>query len=334
MVYGWPMKLSRAFSIFSSALLVFSLLASPTFAAGNSSKNRPNENAIGYWTAERLANAIPREFEFEPDAKSGKLVQTGKPSKGGGGTTNTAVSGANWNSGGLPLTATGKVFFTEESIDYVCSGSIVNDTNSSNLIVLTAGHCLYDNASQKFVSNFIFIPSYDNTKTSNCYISTCLPARALVAHSGFTTESAFTTKATQYDWGFAVINQPSPAATGLNLKIDGFTGPTNIAYSFGYPQSSPYNGQELVYCSGGIIEDRRTSNTTWGLGCNMTGGASGGPWTAGYVSNTNPGTASSVNSYKYSTDKNRMYGPKFNQFTQNTFTVAEAHAGTENLKVP
>jgi len=35
MVYGWPMKLSRSFSILSSILLLTSLLASPTFAAGN-----------------------------------------------------------------------------------------------------------------------------------------------------------------------------------------------------------------------------------------------------------------------------------------------------------
>ena len=327
------MKSSRSFSILSSTLLVASILAAPTFAAGNSSKNQPNENAIGYWTAERLANAIPREFEFEPGAKSGKLVQTGKPSKGGGGTTTTAVSGANWNAGGLPLTATGKVFFTEASVNYVCSGSIVNETSTANLVVLTAGHCVYDHVTG-YVSNFVFISDYDTFPQADCETHTrCLPARALVAHTGFTTETSFTTKATQFDWGFAVINQSLSSETGFDLNISGFSGPTNIAYAFGYPHASPYNGKELVYCSGSIIEDRGTSNTTWGLGCNMTGGASGGPWTAGYQSNLEPGTASSVNSYKYSNDKNRMYGPKFNLYTQDTFAAAVAYTGSGSVTV-
>ena len=61
---------------------------------------------------------------------------------------------------------------------------------------------------------------------------------------------------------------------------------------------------------------------TWGLGCNMTGGSSGGPWLSGFNISTNDGSASSLNSYKYTNDSTKMYGPKFNAKTKAVFDAA------------
>jgi hypothetical protein len=61
------------------------------------------------------------------------------------------------------------------------------------------------------------------------------------------------------------------------------------------------------------------------MACNMTGGASGGPWFKGLnETNGSGGTVSSLNSYKYTLDKNHMYGPKFNSNTQATFNLANS----------
>ena len=312
------MKIRRVLSILSTSFVFASILVAPSSATGNSNDKTPNENAIGYWTKDRLENALTRDFEFEPGAKSGKLVSLGKPARGGGGTT-TSITGASWTNGGKPLTDTGKVFFTMGGLNYVCSGSIISETQTARSIVLTAGHCVFDNAKGKFATNFIYYPAFDLTPVRDCKISTCLVATSLVAHSGFTSQSSFTTQATQYDWGFAVI--PQSNIIGYSLNTTEFVNAAT-SYAFGYPASKPYGGNDLVYCAGPIAPDNKNGGLTWGLGCNMTGGSSGGPWLAAFDTATFNGSASSLNSYGYTNDAKRMYGPKFNSNTLSTFNTA------------
>ena len=65
------------------------------------------------------------------------------------------------------------------------------------------------------------------------------------------------------------------------------------------------------------------------MACNMTGGSSGGPWITG---TTDPATytaqtlLTSVNSYGYS-GLTYMFGPKFNQATQNVANAAATGSG-------
>ena len=48
------------------AIVLVSLLAFGAMSTSSANpKGTPNENAIGYWTADRRANAVAREFEFE-----------------------------------------------------------------------------------------------------------------------------------------------------------------------------------------------------------------------------------------------------------------------------
>ena len=46
--------------------------------------------------------------------------------------------------------ASGKVYFVMGSSAYVCSGSVVNDHRTARSLVLTAGHCTYDEANHRF----------------------------------------------------------------------------------------------------------------------------------------------------------------------------------------
>jgi len=312
------MRNRRILATITASAVIAAILVAPSIAAGNSNGKSPNENAIGYWTKDRLENALTRGFEFEPGAKSGKLVSLGKASRGGGGKT-TSITGSSWTKGGKPLSATGKVFFTMGSGTYVCSGSIVNDSKSDRSIVLTAGHCVFDNATGNFATNFIYYPAFDTTPVTDCTISRCLVATSLVAHNGFTSQSSFTTQATQYDWGFASI--PESNINGYAFNSTPFTN-SATSYAFGYPAGTPYGGKDLVYCAGPISPDTNNGGLTWGLGCNMTGGSSGGPWFAAFNSTNFDGSASSVNSYKYTNNSTKMYGPKFNSNTLSTFNAA------------
>ena len=333
-------------------LLLVSLLPAVAAASAPGAPTLPDAAAqhraavLAYWTPERMRAAIPRDFLF--DGSHGRLqpavkpdVKPTRPPKPT--PTPTAVPtptpmpspsldtmGSSWTAGGLMLTATGRVYFEMDGSGWICSGSVISDGRGDQSIVLTAGHCVVGNDGV-FATNWLFIPAFDLHPTYTCATTEygCWVADALYADQSFATAGSFNTTATQHDWGFAVVGSDGLSGTQLDLQV----GSVQIAYpnltsqkasAFGYPAAAPYSGSDLVYCRGTVGQDRLTGNTTWSLPCNLTGGASGGPWvqandTASYAD----ATAGSVNSYKYNFDKNHMYGPKFNSDTRNVFNAAE-----------
>jgi V8-like Glu-specific endopeptidase len=88
--------------------------------------------------------------------------------------------------------------------------------------------------------------------------------------------------------------------------------------AFGYPQAAPFDGKKLTYCKAAYAtSDTQFSPDTIGIGCDMTGGSSGGPWILNYT----PGQSGSfnyingLNSYKYDSQPKAMYSPYFgNEF--------------------
>jgi hypothetical protein len=87
--------------------------------------------------------------------------------------------------------------------------------------------------------------------------------------------------------------------------------------SLGYPATAPpaeFTGHVLFVCAGTpqIGDSRSASSGTaiLALGCDMTGGASGGPWLVN-VGENGLGTVAAVNSYKYSDEPRTMLGPRF-----------------------
>ena len=323
------MKLSQKSLL--ALTLVLTLFSSVGAIAVGPSNANPSENAQGFWTEARLKSAVPRDFQFEPGASVGKLVTTGKIASTAGKPSTGGNIGSSWIEGRKALAATGKVYFMVGASAYVCSGAVVTETDTTRSIVLTAGHCIYDNASQAYVTNLIFIPAFDTFPTYTCANTAygCWNATKLIASPGFTSQTAFTTTATQNDWGFAVM---APGGKSLNSQLDATVGSYPLStstlstgwtsHAFGYPAAAPYSGSDLVYCNGATATDRNSGNSTWKLGCNMTGGASGGPWMNNFNTSNGSGVLSSLNSYKYSSDKNSMYGPMFNSNTLAAFNLA------------
>jgi hypothetical protein len=261
----------------------------------------------------------------------------------------STTSGASWPNGlGMIYGAEGKVFFTMSGVNYVCSGTIVNDGGlADRSIVLTAGHCAYDesvnNSDNGFASNWMFVPRYDATPTVNCFTSatSCWTAAELVVHVGWATAGGFNDTAVRYDWAFAVI--APKGGTALDASFGSFPIAASASYAantqvyaFGYPAAQKYKGRDLTYCAGPVGFDPRMSNATYRLTCNMTGGSSGGGWLVGFSQDGNAGTLGSVNSYGYS-DVTAMHGPKFNGDTSDTWNAARTaafNAGTRGLIVP
>lgn len=331
----------------SLAAAIVLVVAAAGSAAPPQGAGKPDRaTVIAYWTPDRVAHAIPREVSphwitsFEP-SRGGE--QAGKPGGGGGGGgSGTTVTGASWTGGGLVKQTTGKVLFTMGGVDYVCSGSVVNDSSSvDRSLVLTAGHCVYDEGGTGFATNWMFVPNYEDggsilTNNDGSHTFTCdtTPYGCWTA-SWLVTTSAWAAGAGSLagfnnDYAFAVVGVGGK--TGL-AQLDGI-GSNPIAfgqprpaqvYAFGYPQASPYDGQKLTYCAGKDIADTWGGTTDYGLNCNMTGGSSGGPWFINFNSSAGTGMLNSLNSFKYTSGRftKYMFGPYFGAYTQKTWDAAK-----------
>ena len=220
----------------------------------------------------------------------------------------------------------------------------MNEGLSNKSIVLTAGHCAYDEVAKKFATEWIFIPEYDSGPTlSNCDNTAhgCWTADALVVHNGYATRRQLQHpghaarlrvrgRPTRREVRRSTSSTRSSARSRSRRQTINL--PSRLA-AFGYPAAGKYHGNDLVYCAGNIFTDEFNDDDTWGMACGMTGGSSGGPWLSGFNETTgNTGTLSSLNSYGYSGLKN-MYGPKFNDNTADVLNVAD-NGPTDNTIVP
>jgi len=220
-------------------------------------------DATGYWTAEKMANAIP--YDLPPGAKGtvGKAVNN----TSGVASHPVAPKGNGLMADPVPSTA-GKLFFTIGSANYVCSASTINN-NYKNLII-TAGHCVHSGAGGGWHGNFVFAPAYyngysgygaynwSNARTFNSWINS----------SDFSHDQAFITL--QKRNNVNVVD-----AVGGNGLVWGNGRSQANTRIWGWPAEAPYNGQVPYYCDGNTYA---WGSTDAALTCGMNGGASGGPW--------------------------------------------------------
>ena len=250
---------------------------------------------VDYWTAERMSNAIPVE----------------RARGGGSGKAKPTAAFSSYEYPGsyttYPASTHGKVFFTLNGGNYVCSGTAVNSTNRS--VVWTAGHCVNEGPGA-YATNWAFVPAYrDGSRPFGTWT-----ARALVTSSAWASQGDIS-----YDVAGAVMNTSGGSA------LTDVVGGRGIAFnynrnqfftSFGYPAAPPFSGGRLWVCESQLqTSDPTTSPQTMGIGCDMTGGSSGGGWVVG-------SSVYSVNSYGYSNQPNVMYGPYQGSVAQSVYNTA------------
>ena len=308
--------------------------------------DRDRASVVAYWTPKRVARAVPREVSpdrlpsFPGPREQSKPVGGGP---GGGGGSTTTVTGSAWTGSGSVKKTTGKVLFTMADVDYVCSGSVANDTDGSRSLILTAGHCVYDETNAAFATNWMFVPDYEDggtiatnpngTHSFTCDTTPfgCWTASALVTTSAWANGGG-SLAGFNNDYAFAVVGAGG-TSSGATRQLDATVGSNPVAfdqshptqvYAFGYPHASPYDGQKLVYCAGKDIADTWGGTSDFGVNCNMTGGSSGGPWFVNFSPSTGTGSLNSVNSFKYTAGKftKYMFGPYFGSYARKTYTAA------------
>lgn len=257
-------------------------------------------------------------------------------SSGGGGTGGgDTVTSAQWSADSVVKTAAGRLYFEMPSnskrtrwAGYVCSGTVATDgTNNGRSIIITAAHCVYDDAHKAFARKVLFIPDQDGTTGAgtdlNCGndpLGCWVPALGAVdrnwtlytfpnniawdyayyvvsdsgAHSGTSTSSDVLDTAAG-----------SLAVSFAGVKVDDGTpgaGSSDFTHALGYSYSDDPN---FMYCA----EDMTTEGAfNWWLpSCGLSGGSSGGPWVQPMT--TGSGPIISVNSWGYTTQPG-MAGPK------------------------
>ncbi|MEV6330724.1 peptidase [Streptomyces sp. NPDC051909] len=305
-----------------------SLQTAPTpQAAGNTGHSfttAQQDRATGFWTPERMRSAVPLDLTAAPGAlrqvPRAAAPATVAPSAPDSASAPAAVSpasfpqaGGAWTGGGAVVKTSGRVFFTFQGRTASCSGNAVTSKNAST--VITAGHCVkYQGA---WHTNWVFVPAYAN---GNAPYGQWTAARTLTTPQWEASEDI------NYDVGAAVVaplnGQTLTSVTGAQgIQFNGAY--NKPMYAFGFPAASPYDGTKLVYCSGNSSKDFLFSQDH-SLGCNMTGGSSGGPWFTSFDESTGTGLQSSVNSFGYTFLPNRMFGPYFGTDAQNLYDKAQS----------
>jgi V8-like Glu-specific endopeptidase len=269
-----------------------------------------------YWTPEAMREAVPLD-SLLPSVDARKLshdVARGVPQvvAPAAGIQSFPNGGGAWTGTGQVNSTAGRVFFTFQGQNASCSGKAVTSGNKST--VLTAGHCV--KLEGAFHTNWAFVPAYNNGNA---------PFGTWTARLTMATPQWVASEDINFDVGAAVVNQLNGQSLTDVVGAQGVAfnqARAQNMYAFGWPAAAPYDGTRMIYCSG------RTFNalisTGIGMTCNMTGGASGGPWFQQFSEATGAGVQNSVNSYKINFISFWMFGPFFGADAQNLYNTAQA----------
>lgn len=178
-----------------------------------------------------------------------------------------------------PNTAVGKLWFKgTDGYWYVCSGAV-----AVGRAVWTAGHCVYNNSQVSgkdgWNSNFTFCPAYRPGASPTPY--------GCWSWFSAATLTAWVNGYMQYDIGMIAFSDQGGKKIG---NVTGWFGamfnydPCQHWHNFGYPAASPFDGTKMWVCAGSKAwrDMYFGSPYTSAMGCDMTGGCSGGPWVVNY----------------------------------------------------
>jgi len=281
---------------------------------------------LRYWTAERMRRAVIPPHRRRPNPTTGMAGADSAPAAGapvvipgsapaqGARRRSVETPGAPWTSHGAVRATTGKVFFTIDGGDYVCSAGTVTSVNHD--LVVTAGHCAQD-ATGTWARNWIYVPGYDHGRR---------PYGAFAARHLFVPGRWSARGDENYDVALVAL---SPSAGRHVADVVGAQGiafdqPRGaLVYGFGYPAGGRYDGERLTYCSGKTYPDSHKITKDEGLRCDMTEGSSGGPWLTRFDAGTGTGVVTSVSSFKYADDPATMYGPYFGNAVRRIYDRAQ-----------
>ena len=289
-----------------------------------------------YWTRARMLAARPmpaadvgqRTAVAATDPQVGghpSRVASSVPTGGGGGIYTGDPVGANYDypfpftrrtlerqlQTVFPYRTVGVVFMHQHGFDYVCSGSSVQ--SAPRQVVFTAGHCMDDGDGHPS-SHVVFVPAYRSGSA---------PYGIFAARHTWVLPAWKNGGDDAYDEGAFDVGR-----NGRGKTLQGQVGALGFAWDqsrlqhwdlIGYPAEYPFSGEKPVICEASHAfddtavlanDDPSPGYDTIGVGCDMTGGSSGGPWILGLGRGN---YLDGVVSYGYDVQPKAIYGPYFGQ---------------------
>ena len=228
---------------------------------------------------------------------------------------------------------------------YVCSGTVASDGVSGRSVIITAAHCVYDDVNKMFARNVLFIPNQNATTGTGTDGNCGNDPMGCWAPSFGVVDNDWTNKTfpanIPWDYAYYVVSdsgahlpgtdanghvregmQPILDVAAGSLSVP-FSAPTqgNFTHALGYSYSQD---PSLRYCAENLATEG-SYNDLWLSKCDLSGGASGGPWVQPLTNGTGP--IVSVNSWGYTTQPG-MGGPPL---SGNTAACRFADAETQPL---
>jgi V8-like Glu-specific endopeptidase len=204
----------------------------------------------------------------------------------------------------------GRLSFNTTGGTSYCSATAI-----SGNVMLTAAHCVFDTAANKWYSGWVFAPAYRNGATP---FGTFAASQCWVLTSWVNLSGSFSINGwTKYDVAVCKMGNNSNGQT-LNAAV-GFMGRqwnygyVRHFYDMGYPWRN-YNNTTIsgagAYLRTCVAESFQQTTDTRGMGCYYGPGISGGPWVARYQVGVASGYADGVNSGLYIGTQN-LYSIRF-----------------------
>ena len=254
----------------------------------------------------------------------------------GGGGGSYIVTSAEWTGGGTVQNASGRLYFEMPNnarrkgpwTGYVCSGTVATDATTGRSLILTAAHCVYDDANKAFARNAMFIPDQASTTGSGTDLDCSNDPIGCWVPSFGAVDRNWTTRVfpdnVEWDYAFYVVGDTGAhaGAPASSDRLDVAAGSMALSFTTPYADDgdpsatsldfthalgySYADDPKLMYCA----EDMTTEGSVnwWLPSCDLTGGSSGGPWIQPLSGGDGP--VISVNSWGY-TNSPGMAGPKF-----------------------
>jgi V8-like Glu-specific endopeptidase len=284
---------------------VVALGAASSDAAGAGAPTAHSATAVrAYWTPARMRSALPAA------ALLGRSAAAVRAPLAKGSSLHEAVAHPKRK----PYRTHGKVFFSIPPYDLECSGTSVKSQIGS--LVLTAGHCSYDQSTLSLggnaVRNWEFVPAYNDGHApfGEWPGSTTATSQWRSSHPVLLPTGEISAGDLRFDVGAGIVGrqQGKTLASVVGARAVGFNERRSQRYlAIGYPAEGQFNGRREFSCDSKATGRDGSSGdpATIAIACDMTGGSSGGGWVDSH------GRVVSVTSYSRSGDNRTLYGPYF-----------------------
>lgn len=220
----------------------------------------------------------------------------------------------------FPYRCIGKLFFTIPGQgNYRCTASI-----AQGRWVWTAGHCVVTPTIPTWHTNFTFIPGVSNqSKPVWKYANNAVSLVGWALYGKLC-----------YDIAGVRFKKKHRKTLAQKYGYLGFMYNASRKQhwnQFGYPSASPFDGNKLIQSQSSIGHDdpyQDCEPAPMGVGNDMTGGSSGGPWLVSFSGEAGPTNfMNGLNSFKYISPNwpDTMYGPYFGEGAKNIWDYMTAN---------